>query len=97
MDDRGAADKTAGVLAVGAGLIAAVKLARVDSRELDNRSPRVRSAISDSITIAKMGIADTKARQWTDRCENLLVFGHEPWKEPLEYVSSARFLGTGAK
>jgi hypothetical protein len=46
-----------------AGLIAAVKLARVESVELQNRSPRVRSAISDSITIAKMVIAETKARQ----------------------------------
>jgi hypothetical protein len=40
MDDSGAADKTAGVVAVVAGLVAAVKLARVESREIHNRSPR---------------------------------------------------------
>jgi hypothetical protein len=50
-------------LAVVAGLIAAMKLARVESGELQNRSPRVRSAIADSITIAKMVIAETKTRQ----------------------------------
>ena len=38
-----AADKSAGVVAVVAGLIAAVKLARVESAEIQNRSPRVRS------------------------------------------------------
>jgi hypothetical protein len=46
------ADRSAGPLAVVAGLIAAVKLARVDSRELHNRNPRVRSAIADVQTIA---------------------------------------------
>jgi hypothetical protein len=56
-------DRAGGTIAVVAGLIAAVKLARVESVELENRSPRVRSAISDSITIAKMVIAETKARQ----------------------------------
>jgi hypothetical protein len=30
MDDRGAVDKTAGIVAVVAGLVAAVKLARVE-------------------------------------------------------------------
>jgi hypothetical protein len=40
---------------VVAGLIAAVKLARVESIELQNRSPRVRSAISDSITLTRHG------------------------------------------
>jgi hypothetical protein len=34
MDDRGAADKTAGVMAVVAGLVAAVKVARVESGEI---------------------------------------------------------------
>jgi hypothetical protein len=46
MDDE-TADKSAGVLAVVAGLIAAVKLARVESREIQSRSPRVRSIISE--------------------------------------------------
>lgn len=54
------ADKTAGALAVVAGLIAAVKLARVESRELLSRSPRVRLAISDSVTIARMVIEAVK-------------------------------------
>jgi hypothetical protein len=53
-------DKTAGALAVVAGLVAAVKLARVESGELMNRSPRVRSAISDSVTIARMVIEAAK-------------------------------------
>jgi hypothetical protein len=43
-------------LAVVAGLVAAVKLTRVESGDLLNRSPRVRSAISDSVTIARMVI-----------------------------------------
>jgi hypothetical protein len=47
-------------LAVVAGLVAAVKLARVESGELMNRSPRVRSAISDSVTIARMVIEAAK-------------------------------------
>ena len=47
-------DKSAGALAVVAGLVAAVKLARVESREIQSKSPRVRSAISDSIAIARM-------------------------------------------
>jgi hypothetical protein len=47
-------DKSAGALAVVAGLVAAVKLARVESREIQSRSPHVRSIISDSITIARM-------------------------------------------
>jgi hypothetical protein len=48
MDDRGAADKTAGIVAVVAGLVAAVKLARVESREIQSRSPRVRFIISEA-------------------------------------------------
>jgi hypothetical protein len=62
MEDKGA-DKSAGVAAVVAGLITAVKLARVDPRELQSRSPRVKSAIAGSVTIAKMVVAETKARQ----------------------------------
>jgi hypothetical protein len=50
------ADKTAGALAVVAGLVAAVKLARVESEEIQCRSPRVRSIISESTTIARMVI-----------------------------------------
>jgi hypothetical protein len=53
-------DKSAGTTAVVAGLIAAVKLARVESREIQNRSPHVRSIISDSITIAQM-VVDVQA------------------------------------
>jgi hypothetical protein len=61
MEDK-AADKTAGVVAVVAGLIAAVKLARVESREIQDRSPRVRSIISESITIARMVVEASKAK-----------------------------------
>jgi DNA-directed RNA polymerase subunit RPC12/RpoP len=57
-----AADKSAGALAVVAGLIAAVKLARVESTEIRNRSPRVRSIISESITIARMVVEASKAK-----------------------------------
>jgi hypothetical protein len=49
-------------VAVVAGLIAAVKLARVESIELQNRSPRVRSAIADSIMLARMVIEASKAK-----------------------------------
>jgi hypothetical protein len=57
------ADKSAGPLAVVAGLIAAVKLARVESREIQSRSPRVRCVISDSITIARMVIDASKQQK----------------------------------
>jgi hypothetical protein len=56
------ADKSAGALAVVAGLIAAVKLARVESRDIHNRSLRVRSIISESITIARMAVEASKAK-----------------------------------
>jgi hypothetical protein len=62
MEDK-AADKTAGIVAVVAGLIAAVKLSRVESREIQNRSPRVRSIISQSVTIARMVIEASKAKE----------------------------------
>jgi hypothetical protein len=55
-------DKTAGALAVVAGLVAAVKLARTESREIQSRSPRVRAIISDSITIARMVVEAAKAK-----------------------------------
>jgi hypothetical protein len=55
-------DKSSGTVAVVAGLIAAVKLARVESIELQNRSPRVRSAISDSINLARMVIEAIKTK-----------------------------------
>jgi hypothetical protein len=58
----GSSDKSGGTVAVVAGLIAAVKLARVESTELQNRSPRVRSAISDSITLARMVIEASKTK-----------------------------------
>jgi hypothetical protein len=57
-----AGDESAGALAVVAGLIAAVKLARVESAEVQNRSPRVRSIISESITIARMVVEASKAK-----------------------------------
>ena len=44
------------------GLIAAVKLARVESTEIQNGSPRVRSIISESITIARMVLEASKAK-----------------------------------
>jgi hypothetical protein len=47
---------------VVAGLIAAVKLARVESREYRVEA-RVRSAISDSIAIALMVVETSKANQ----------------------------------
>jgi hypothetical protein len=56
-------DKTGGTIAVVAGLIAAVKLARVESREIESKSPRVRSAISDSIMIARMVIDASKQQK----------------------------------
>jgi hypothetical protein len=55
-------DKSAGALAVVAGLVAAVKLARVESREIQSRSPRVRSIISESITIARMVVEASKGK-----------------------------------
>ena len=55
-------EKSAGALAVVASLVAAVKLARVESREIENRSPRVRSIISESITIARMVVAASKVK-----------------------------------
>jgi hypothetical protein len=58
-----ASDRAGGTVAVVAGLIAAVKLARVESREIQTRSPRVRSAIADSISIARMVIEASKAKQ----------------------------------
>jgi hypothetical protein len=56
-------EKSAGALAVVAGLIAAVKLLRVESRAIHNRSPRVRFIISESITIARMAIEASKAKE----------------------------------
>jgi hypothetical protein len=61
MEDK-ATDKTAGVVAVVAGLIAAVKLARVESREIQSRSPRVRCIISESIAISRMVVEASKAK-----------------------------------
>jgi DNA-directed RNA polymerase subunit RPC12/RpoP len=55
-------DRSSGTLAVVAGLIAAVKLARVESDELGRKSLRVRSAIADSITIARMVIEASKGK-----------------------------------
>jgi hypothetical protein len=55
-------DRSAGALAVVAGLVAAVKLARVESREIQSRSPRVRSIISESITIARMVVEASKGK-----------------------------------
>lgn len=56
-------DRTPGTIAVVAGLIAAVKLARVESREIVSRSPRVRSAIADSVMIARMVVEAAKGNR----------------------------------
>jgi hypothetical protein len=56
-------EKSTGALAVVAGLIAAVKLARVESREIQIRSPRVRYIISESITTARMVIEASRAKE----------------------------------
>ena len=57
-------DKSVGTLAVVAGLIAAVKLARIDSGELNGKgSPRVRCALADSIKIAQRVVEEIAARQ----------------------------------
>lgn len=61
--ERGSADKESGTVAVVAGLIAAVKLARVESQEIVRKSPRVRAAVGDSINIAKMVIEAAKTNQ----------------------------------
>jgi DNA-directed RNA polymerase subunit RPC12/RpoP len=45
--------KAGSTLAVMAAMIAAVRLARVESGELEKASPRVKAAIADSMTIAK--------------------------------------------
>jgi hypothetical protein len=55
-------EKSTGALAVVAGLIAAVKLARVESREIQNRSPHVKAIISDSIHIARMVVEAAKEK-----------------------------------
>jgi hypothetical protein len=56
-------EKSTGAVAVVAGLIAAVKLPRVESREIQSRSPRVRFIVSESITIARMVIEARKAKE----------------------------------
>jgi hypothetical protein len=61
------ADESVGALAIVAGLIAAVRLARVESREIQNRSPRVRSIISESDTIAGMVVEDAADALGRDR------------------------------
>ncbi len=48
----------ASVAAVIAGMVTAVRLARVDSAELQRSSPRVRAAVSDGITIAHEILAE---------------------------------------
>lgn len=59
----GSSDRSGGTVAVVAGLIAAVKLARVESIELQNRSLRVRSSISDSISLARMSSSPVKRNE----------------------------------
>ena len=54
INSQNEAQRPNGALAVVAGLIAAVKLARVNSRELQSKSPRVRAAISDAVILARM-------------------------------------------
>jgi hypothetical protein len=55
----GVADERAGVVAVVAGLFAAVKLAR-SILEIHNRCPRVRSMIGDSIPLARPVVEASK-------------------------------------
>jgi hypothetical protein len=51
---RAGSSRAIGALVVGACLIAAVKLNKVESAEIQKRSPRVRAAIADALAIAKM-------------------------------------------
>ena len=51
-----------GALAVMAGVIAGIRLARVESQEIERDSPRVRMAVADAVTIAKRVIAQVKRR-----------------------------------
>ena len=50
----------AGIVAALAGPIVAVMVARVDSRRIHNRGPRVRSIIGDSITLARPVVEASK-------------------------------------
>jgi hypothetical protein len=47
-------EKSSSALAVVTGLIAAVKLARVESTEIRSKSQHVRSIISESVMLARM-------------------------------------------
>ena len=47
-------DRATSTLVIGACLIAAVKLSRVERAEIQNRRPRVRAALADALAIAKM-------------------------------------------
>ena len=49
-----------GTVAVIAGMVAAVRLARVESREIGSGSPRVTMAIHDAVSIARMVLAKVK-------------------------------------
>jgi hypothetical protein len=41
-------------IAVIAGMIAAVKLARVESKDIDRNSPKTRMIIGDAVMVARM-------------------------------------------
>ena len=47
-------------VAIIAGMVAAVRLARVEPGEIQRQSPRVRSIISEGITIARMILENVK-------------------------------------
>jgi hypothetical protein len=61
MEDK-AVDKTAGVVAFVAGLVAAVKLARVESRKF-RTEVHACAATADSVSIARIVIEAAKARR----------------------------------
>jgi hypothetical protein len=51
---KAAPDRAVGALIIGARLIAAVRLSRAESAEIQKRSPRVYGAIANALAIAKM-------------------------------------------
>jgi hypothetical protein len=60
-DDK-TADKISGSPGPRSRIDCCMKLARVESREIQNRSPWVRSIISESVTIARMVVEASKAK-----------------------------------
>ena len=50
----------AGILAVIAGMVAGVRLARVESGEIQTSSPRVRDAVADAVALAEQVMEKVK-------------------------------------